>query len=295
MLLKKQISVNYFINLIKWDVLAIVVYATLVGSLDHVAFLKDISIPLSISALIATLLSLLLAFRTSQSYERWWEARTIWGAIVNDSRTLIRQLILFIPEDTKKQEYIRSFASRQAIWCYALSENLRKVSFSEKVNAFFSKLGKDSDNRPNLILSQHAEELANIGMAYNLNANKLVQIDATIARLTDSMGKCERIKNTVLPRSYSMLIHFLIYVLMTMLPFGLEDNHWIIEIVITTIVPVLFIAIERTAILMQDPFENKPTDTPMTTLSATIERNLMEMSGQPAPATAVNSADYYIM
>ncbi|RYZ16731.1 MAG: hypothetical protein EOP49_51380, partial [Sphingobacteriales bacterium] len=62
-------------------------YSILIGTLDHYSFFRDITIPLGMSALLGTLLSLLLAFRTSQSYERWWEARTVWGGIVNDSRT----------------------------------------------------------------------------------------------------------------------------------------------------------------------------------------------------------------
>lgn len=296
MLLKKHISVNYFLKLIKWDVLAIFIYSCLVGTLDRISLFKDLTIPLSVSTLIGTLLSLLLAFRTAQSYERWWEARIIWGAIVNDSRTLIRQLIMFLPTDKQKQTYIKTFAERQAIWCFTLSENLRKVPFSDKVNNFFNELGQDGDNRPNIILTKHTEALAEISDVYQLDPNKQVALDATITRLTDAMGKCERIKNTVFPRSYSVLIHFLIYVFMTVLPFGLEDNHWLIEIAVATMVPVLFIAIERTTILMQDPFENKPTDTPMTTISTTIENNLLEMAGLPTkPVKSAQPDDYYIM
>jgi putative membrane protein len=295
MLLAKQISITYFLRLIKWDVLAIFLYACLVGTLDYLTFFKDLTIPLSVSAMVGTLLSLLLAFRTSQSYERWWEARIVWGAIVNDSRTLIRQLIQFLPGDDKKQDYIKDFAVRQAIWCYALAENLRKSPDSEKVNKYFDSFNVDSENRPNHLLSLHAEQLASLAEHYSLDANKQVQLDNTIQRLTDAMGKCERIKNTVFPRAYSVLIHFLIYVLTTIFPFGLDDHHWAIEICLATMVPVLFIAIERTAILMQDPFENKPTDTPMTTLSETIERNLMEMAQQRVPVKRNQDATFYIM
>ena len=295
MLLKKQISVIYFIKLIKWDVIAIFLFASLVGALDHFSFFKDISIPLGISALVGTLLSLLLAFRVAQSYERWWEARIIWGAIVNDSRTLIRQLILFLPASESKQGHILNFVERQALWCLTLSEHLRRVPFSERVDNYFSAIGQDNDNRPNLILTKHTEELVEISETYQLNANKVVQLDATITRLTDAMGKCERIKNTVFPRAYSVLIHFLIYVFMTILPFGLDDNYWVIEIILTTLVPVLFIAIERTAILMQDPFENEPTDTPMTTISRTIENNLHDMTGEPKPILPPLPDTYFVM
>ncbi|RYY31782.1 MAG: hypothetical protein EOP46_20485, partial [Sphingobacteriaceae bacterium] len=159
MLVNKQISITYFLRLIKWDVTIICIYAILVGTLDHFSFLRDISIPLGVSALVGTLLSLLLAFRTSQSYERWWEARIIWGAIVNDSRTLIRQLIFFLPAGDDKQQHLRNFAIRQATWCYTLTDSLRRVPFSDKVNAYFKTSDKDSDNRPNLLLSQHTKEL----------------------------------------------------------------------------------------------------------------------------------------
>lgn len=295
MLLNKSISIAYFLKLIKWDVLAIFLYACLVGALDYLAFFKDLTIPLSVSAMVGTLLSLLLAFRTAQSYERWWEARVIWGAIVNDSRTLIRQLIQFLPNDDKRSAYIKEFAIRQTIWCYALAESLRKCPSSEKVDRYIAQLGADSNNRPNLLLSAHAEQLRSLSDQYDLNPNKQVQLDSSIQRLTDSMGKCERIKNTVFPRAYSVLIHFLIYVLTTIFPFGLDDHHWAIEVCLATMIPVLFIAIERTAILMQDPFENKPTDTPMTALSETIERNLLEMAHMPPPVPPSKPSTFYIM
>jgi putative membrane protein len=295
MLLKKNISIFYFLNLIKIDVIAILIYSSLVGVLDHFLFFKNISIPLGVSSLAATLLSLLLAFRTAQSYERWWEARVIWGAIVNDSRTLIRQLVHFLPKDSVKAEYINEFAVRQSVWCYTLADSLRRVPFSSKVKEYFAEHGYESDNRPNFLLTTHAERLAEVASHYQLNINAQVYLDGTIARLTDHMGKCERIKSTVFPRSYSVLIHFLIYVLMTILPFGLDDNHPIVEAVLATVVPVLFIAIERTAILMQDPFENNPTDTPMTTLSGTIERNLMEMAHAKANPQPAEVGTYYVM
>ncbi|MET0245037.1 MAG: bestrophin family ion channel, partial [Flavitalea sp.] len=237
-----------------------------------------------------------LAFRTSQSYERWWEARTVWGAIVNDSRTLIRQLIEFLPNDENKEAVLRQFAERQSIWCYALAESLRRLPFSEKTQTYCEANKVHGQNLPNILLNHHAYQLAEICSDSQLNANKQVQIDNTLQRLTDSMGKCERIKTTVFPRSYSVLIHFLIYALMTILPFGLEDNHAIVEVALVFFVPSLFIAIEQTAILMQDPFENKPNDTAMTTISNTIERNLAEMIGeQVVPAKTATNETFYIL
>ncbi|GGM84610.1 hypothetical protein GCM10010967_15660 [Dyadobacter beijingensis] len=293
MLIGKKISVGYFLNMIKWDVIAIFCYASLSGALDHFSFLKSITIPLAVSALIGTLLSLLLAFRTAQSYERWWEARIVWGAIVNDSRTLIRQLLHFLPPDDRKSDIVTDFAVRQSVWCFALADNLRRLPYSPHVAEYAIDHAYTDQHLPNQLLTVHAEKLALVANAHALDPIRQTQLDSTLARLTDAMGKCERIKNTVFPRSYSMLLHFLIYVLMTILPFGLDDQNPFVEVVMVTLVPVLLIAIEKTAIVLQDPFENRPTDTPMTTLSINIEKNLMEMAGEPAPERESATIDYY--
>lgn len=295
MLIKKRISVIYFLRTIKWDILAVVCYATLAGTFDHYGILSKVSIPLAVTSFTGTILSLLLAFRTAQSYERWWEARTVWGAIVNDSRTLVRQVMQFMPKTGDGLAVAKDFARRQSVWCFALGESLRKVEHSEKVNQYFSQSGTDSANKPNMILNHHADALASASERFQIDPNKQVQIDATLARLCDSMGKCERIKNTVFPRAYSLLIHFLIYVLMTLLPFGLEDQSKLVEVGLSIIIPILFIAIEQTAILMQDPFENRPTDTPMTALSKSIENTLMETVGEPPVNKIETPVSYFIM
>ncbi|WP_231491319.1 bestrophin family protein [Pedobacter sp. Leaf170] len=295
MLINKKISVLYFIRLIKWDIITIGIYAIVAGTLDHYGFFEQIKIPLALSAFVGTTLSLLLAFRTSQSYERWWEARVVWGAIVNDSRTLIRQLTLFLPKHKDRADLLESFATRQVIWCFALSESLRKTAPSTKVKNYFIKHNLNSENQANLLLIRHSSALASASERGQMDPNKVVQIDSTIARLCDSMGKCERIKNTIFPRSYSVLIHFLIYVLMTIMPFGLEDETPVVEIMLIFLVPILFIMIEKTAIIMQDPFENVPTDTPMTAICMTIERNLMEMIEHPPMAQPKADNTYFIM
>lgn len=295
MLLQHGISIRYFIREIRVDILAIVLYAIFAGILDNHGFLKNISIPLSVSATVGTLVSLLLAFKTSQSYERWWEARIVWGAIVNDSRTLTRQLKQFLPQDEAGRESMRRFTQRQIIWCYSLADSLRKVPFSPKVQQYLDEHDIHSANIPNKLMSLHGEEVAALAAQYQLNANKQVQLDETLTRLTDSMGRCERIKNTVFPRSYSLLIHFLIYVFLTIFPFGLDDLFLLTEVLLTIIIPILFISIEKTAIILQDPFENNPTDTPMTTIAQTIERNLLEAIGEPVEAQSPAGGSYYLM
>lgn len=291
MLLNKRISIWYFVNLIKWQVALICAFAGVIGFFDEKSFFASIHLPLGIPAIVGTAVSLLLAFRTSQSYERWWEARIVWGAIVNDSRTFIRQLSQFIPDESR--QYIGDFAERQIIWNYALGESLRRLPFSKRVEDYLQQKQIQAMNIPNALLDKHADDIQLLVSKGLISEFRQVQLNETLARLCDSMGKCERIKNTVFPKSYSLLVHTLIYLFAIILPFSLDDAKIRLEITTTILLPVMFIAIEKTAILMQDPFENTPVDTPMTSLAQTIEINLLQMIGaDQVPAKLPNESFY---
>ncbi|MEQ8560742.1 MAG: bestrophin family ion channel [Cyclobacteriaceae bacterium] len=296
MLLNKRISILDFLKTIKIDIVLITAYAVVVGILDQYGFLDKISVPVSVTAVFGTAVALLLGFRTNQAYERWWEARIIWGAIVNDSRTLIRQCVSFFDRSSKSYEtLVKDMTERQIIWCYALGEALRKLPHSTRVKQYLDTHNIDAFNLPNALLSEHAETLLAAKGKNMVNDFQQVQIDSTIARLCDSMGKCERIKNTVFPKAHSLLIHTIIYVFATMLPFGLSDKYLLVEIGLTIGIPIIFIAIEKTSILMQDPFENRPLDTPMTDLAQTIEINLRQMIGDKNVPQKKEPETYYIL
>ncbi|WP_336962786.1 bestrophin family protein [Chryseobacterium contaminans] len=292
MLLNKKISVWYFIREIKSQILFIGIFAVAIGLLDMMPWFQKISLPLNIPALLGTAVSLLLAFRTSQSYERWWEARTVWGAIVNDSRSFIRLIIQFLPAEDHKT--ISEFAERQIIWTYALGESLRKLPFSDKVQNYLKENQISAVNIPNALLDAHSKQLKEIGNS-KLTDFQQMQLNDMVTRLCDSMGKCERLKNTVFPRSYSVLVHTLIYVFAIILPFGLDDSQLVIEILITFLIPIVFIIIEKTSIMMQDPFENKPVDTPVTSLAQTIEINIRQMIGEQNVPPKKENTSYYEM
>ncbi|ATN07605.1 hypothetical protein CRN76_20485 [Chryseobacterium indologenes] len=293
MLLNKRISIGYFLRGIQSQILFIGIFAVAIGLLDMLPWFRKISLPLNIPALLGTAVSLLLAFRTSQSYERWWEARTVWGAIVNDSRSLVRLVIQFMPAGEDKT--IKDFAERQIIWTYALGESLRKQPFSEKVQEYLKKNTISALNIPNALLDAHSKQLKEIAVSKGLTDFQQMQLNDMITRLCDSMGKCERLKNTVFPRSYSVLVHILIYVFAAILPFGLDDSQLAIEIGITFLIPIVFIAIEKTSIIMQDPFENTPVDTPMTSLAQTIEINIRQMTGEQNVPLKKENTLYYEM
>ncbi|AMM50737.1 MULTISPECIES: bestrophin family protein [Hymenobacteraceae] len=289
MLITNKIPFGLLLSKIKFELVAIIAYSSAVGILDHHSYLEETIVPLTIPTLLGTSLSLLLAFRINQSYDRWWEARIIWGAIVNDSRSLIRQVKTFVSDP--QDETAISFARRQAAWCHALGESLRRLPHSAKVKEYSSDFEHQS-NIPNALLLKHSEEVRQLYQTGWINPFQQIQIDSTITRLVESMGKCERIKNTIFPGNYSTLLHFLILIFVTLLPLGLTDYSILMEVALTTLFAGIFFLIEKTAIFMQDPFENMPTDTPMTTLANNIEVNLMQMVSCPPP-TLTPPTSYY--
>ncbi|PTS98813.1 hypothetical protein DBR27_14130, partial [Flavobacterium sp. HMWF030] len=91
MLLRKKIPMRYVLGKIKVEIALVLTY-TILFEVFHNYFINlPVDIPIAIPTMIGTIISLLLAFKSNQAYDRWWEARIVWGAIVNDSRTLIRQ------------------------------------------------------------------------------------------------------------------------------------------------------------------------------------------------------------
>lgn len=284
-------SVLDFIDTMKIDLIRIIIFSVCVGLLANDPHFTWIKIPLSMTTVIGTAISLLLTFRTGQSYDRWWEARIVWGSIVNDSRSFIRQLSLFLPNDRLVD--VQLFAERQITWCYALSQTLRKQKYTTKVQNYIDSNDISDTNVPNAIIALHSTHIKRLVDDRLISDYQQVQLDDTLMRFCDAMGKCERIKNTIFPMSYSKLIHFLIYLFALFIPFSIETESILIKAIITALIPLIFLVIERTAILMQDPFENKPMDTPMTAICQTIEMNLNEMTNQHAKTPEKPKEDYY--
>ncbi|GEP98412.1 bestrophin family protein [Chitinophaga cymbidii] len=284
MLLKKGIPLKYIFGKIKYEILAVTIYTLVINMLYYQYGLKNISIPLSVPMVLGTVLSLLLAFRSNQAYDRWWEARTIWGAIVNDSRTLTRQLTSMMDHANESEEtrhFRDQFVKRQIAWNYALGQSLRKKEPLKGLDRLLSRrelnYAAKFDNVPAGLLQMHSRDLKYALQQEWINPYQQVELDRTLTRLCDSMGKCERIKNTIFPATYSLYTHFAVIFFILLLPFALIDSLGIVEVPLVAAISASFLLIEKMAINLQDPFENKPTDTPMTSIARKVENDLLQM------------------
>jgi len=284
MLLRKRIPWQYVVGKIKYEVIIVLVYSMLIGIWHHELDINHITIPLAIPSILGTIISLLLAFRSNQAYDRWWEARIVWGAIVNDSRTLLRQLQSFVKDpdfSIEVNSFIERFGNRQIAWVYSLGKSLRDQDPIQGNEDLVSKEEqawlRRHANVPNALLSLHGRDIRVALQSGWINKYQQIELDKTLTSLCDSMGKCERIKNTVFPTTYSLYIHFALYLFILLLPFGMTQSLGFIQVPLVVAISSTFLLIEKMAIYLQDPFENKPTDTPVTAIAQTIERDLRQM------------------
>jgi putative membrane protein len=308
MLLKKNIPVSYVVGKIKMELALLGVYSSLVYIAHTVYSFPGVSIPTAIPAILGTIISLLLAFRSNQAYDRWWEARTLWGAIVNDSRSFARQILTFVDnsyDDEDRSALRERVIKRQIAWVYSLSQHLRGQNAHESLTGLISDEEKQAvlrlDNTPMALLEQHGNDLRLLLRLGWINDYQQVAMDETLCRFSNAMGACERIKNTVFPVTYSLYIHMLVILFALLMPFSLIEHFGIFQIPLVVAMSASFFLIEKMAIHLQDPFENKPTDTPMTAISRKIDRDLRQLlkdeyAKMPEPgASPQNNVMFYIL
>ncbi|MFN3404364.1 MAG: bestrophin family protein [Cytophagaceae bacterium] len=302
MIINRAVPIRFIFHKIRTEIILLTIFSTLIYFLKNILHLWEVSMPLTIPAILGTAISLLLGFRTNQSYERWWEARKVWGGIVNDSRALLRLILTFtdaVNADDEMKMVIRKIGLRQIGWCYSLGRALRGLEHISEVKKYINEKELEEvirhDNIPNALLIQHSRDINELYKKGKINKFQQIEIEGIITRLCDYMGMSERIKNTVFPGTYSLFIHIFLYLFIFILPFGLIDQFGLVEIPLVTAIGTAFFLIEKTAIQMQDPFENRPTDTSVTAISRTIEINLRQMIKDSEVPEKIKPESFYIL
>lgn len=294
MLLEKRIPLNYLFRQVQPDVVVSMTFAGALIVLEHsvpAQLREPFEIPVAIPAFLGTAISLVLSFKLAQSYDRWWEARKIWGAIVNDGRSLVVQLLAFGGTGSEDDPTIRRIVMRQIAWNYVLTASLRKLDPRADLEKLLPPEDVDEvsahTNQPLKIAAMINCDIASLHSSGRINDFQQVQMDSTMVRLVASMGKAERIKSTVFPKTYRLFLRMFIYVFIFTLAVSLADLEAWFEMILLVSIGLPFFMLMRTALYMQDPFENRPTDTAMYTVSRTIEINLRQLINDenvPEPA-----------
>jgi len=281
-MLIKKIPISFILNKIKFEM----IYVAIIGMLAYTVtrWFENVipPLPIAIPAFLGTAISVILSFKLNQSYDRWWEARKIWGSIVNDSRNLTLQLQSFLPEGDLKA--IKTIVYRQIAWCYALGRSLRGLDPLVGLQSYLTQEDLTKvlahQNKPLGIIQLNASDIVRLRQAEKLDTFNHIQLNNTIVSLTNSMGMAERIKSTVFPATYRLFLRFFIFLFVVALSISLSDVESYFEIPLLLIISSVFFLLEKTATHLQDPFSNKPTDTAMTSIANTIEINLKQLIGE---------------
>jgi len=250
----------------------------------------------AIFTLFGIALAIFLGFRNSVSYDRFWEGRKLWGALLNDTRSLSRQAHTLIQgSDYSEQQAV--FTNYLIAFVYALKHQLRHsdpdadmqrllpTSFAEQLKGFTFK--------PVIIMKELGLWVGNARTESRIDTIAQVAFDENLNRLSDIIGGCERIAATPIPYTYSVLLHRTVYMYCFMLPFGFVDSlGWIAPFIIVFIA-YTFVALEAIADELEEPFGVEPNDLALDTMAEMIERTLKEFDGIMIPASA-KSGNYFV-
>ena len=240
-------------------------------------------------SLVGVALAIFLGFRNSASYDRYWEARKLWGKLLTDSRNAARQCVSFMPGDP------RPFALGIAAFVHAARHQLRGTDPSADMARLLpSDVVKQLEDRRTPILQIMMWLSSQVKQAHDdgkLSPILAAQIDHSLSGLNDAYGGCERIAYTPLPFTYSVILHRTVYLYCLMLPFGLLDSIGIMTPLMVTFVAYTFFAIEALSDEIEEPFGTSPNDLALDAMAVNIEIALLEMLGDrdlPKPLQPVN-------
>lgn len=279
---KKLSIVEILIDSLRVQLIILVVVT--VETISYIHFLDEYVLlsPVMITVL-GTAISFFIGFINAQAYGRWWEARKIWGALVNDSRSFCRMVITFISSDKGQGDDNKSLmerlVKRQLAFLIILRDRLRDQHTGEELK-YLSKedqmLLKNKSHRANVIQTLQGKDLDYAEKLKYLDVIRMSQINEMLNRFSDSMGKSERIKLTVFPVYYSTLIKLSIWLYLLIFPMQMSSvvGYW--SILLSYLVGNVFILTYYAGQSLLNPFEQKPSGIPISSITRTIEINLLE-------------------
>ncbi|MBO9674285.1 MAG: hypothetical protein J7577_12625 [Sphingobacteriaceae bacterium] len=233
--------------------------------------------------LFGFVLALFLGFRNNVSYDRFWEARKLWGALLNCTRSLTRQ-VLTLPEPPVDRSLARHFIDLLVSFTYALKHQLRDTDpqhdLKERLSETDYRLIISAKHKPVMITKLMGEWVTGVHRTGRIDAIQQMRFDENLDKLEEIVGGCERIISTPIPYSYRVLLHRTVYLYCFLLPFGLVDSlQWLTPFIVVFIA-YTFVAFEAIADEIEQPFGTASNDLALNAMCKMIETTLMELNGE---------------
>lgn len=271
--------------------LMLIVYDLLVVSAYKLLNWKWVAMPHIPLALFGSAIGIIVAFRNQSAYARWWEARTLWGAIVNNSRSWARQVVTAMrpaggEEDGALKIVQRRMVYHQIAYVHALRQHLRKLEPWEDIAPFLSEAElielQSQKNVPLAIQTRMSGMLRECQTLGRLDIAHWHAMDGNLDDLIDAQGGAERIKNTPMPKQYDYFPQLFVEIYCFLLPLALVTTMGWLTPLGSTLVGFIFLALDKIGRDLEDPFDNSVYDVPLTSITKTIEINLRQLLGETA-------------
>ncbi len=262
-----------------WDVIVTVVY-----------FILPFRAPELPLTLFGTAVALFLGFRSNSAYERWWEGRGLWGLMINASRNLGRATRNFLP-DPDAAPFKRAIVFRQIAYVNALRCQLRRQPFDDVTLDYVAKadalLALARTNAANGLLDGTGRRIDEARREGWLDTIQQTTMEGVLIDIANAQGGMERLKNTPLPNHFRFFPTLFVQMFCVLLPFGLVETLGFATPFGSTIAGLMFLAVLAIGNDLVDPFANSPHDLPLCAMCRTIEIDLLESVGLPAPEPIV--------
>jgi putative membrane protein len=225
-------------------------------------------------ALVGITLSIYLSFRNSAAYDRWWEARRLWGQLVAESRTLPRATEALLPDPEMRRRFLLCYLG----FCHLLRGKLRDLDVREQAAALSGPATSSNE-----VLRRMGHDLADARRSSDLDPIGHRILEERLTELTAIEAGCERIAGTPLPFAYTLLLHRTAYLVCLLLPFGLVATAGWATPPFTALITYTFFGLDRLSEELEDPFGTEANDLALDSLCRTCEISVFEALGEPAP------------
>ena len=249
---------------------------------------------MTLTAIPFTLLGLPLAiffgFRNNAAYDRYWEGRKLWGQLIADSRNLARQCqsLIQIPPSDHTPVGLTNIQTRMIYRAIAYAHTLRHQLRDTPSTEGLSEMLQEDErqqmlaerSKTNFLMNRMGADLGLCIKAGHIDACLAANIDKTLSGMATVGAGCERIKNTPIPFSYTLLLHRTAYLYCFLLPFGLVDSIGLMTPFVVALVAYTFFGLDALGDEIEEPFGKDENDLPLETLCHTIEHNLRASLGE---------------
>jgi ion channel-forming bestrophin family protein len=278
--------------------ISIFIVISFVAWLSHDYYLISlVSLPVLPVSILGGALAIFLAFRNNAAYDRWWEARKIWGGIVNNSRSFGMEVTTFFGLKGNENLGIEKISSLKKglvythiAWLYSLSNSLRRVDKPVDYEGYLSEKEREDlvgiKNVPQMMIQFQGRKIKDALDEKIITDFQHNEINRVLTELYNLQGAAERIKNTVFPFYYNFFTRVFLWIFIIILPFTLVQSMDIGAIPISLAISFVFYILDQSGEVTEDPFENRAADTPISTICRNIEIDLLQQLGEenlPSP------------